>query len=193
MPALKAASACRGDTPCAGQLPANRHELTRQQIDLRHHRADLPGRGGQAGGVFVVQLLPGRRLDRDVALVPVEDRQFQRDLRAKVADVGVVAAAGHAEHQVGEARQDRGPQLGILRAVTKLQRHQVGTPLAPASAAPAPRHPRSTAGCPASGPAAADIGRETQQRIELVAAGKLLALLVIDLGGGGLQGGKIGR
>ena len=101
----------------------------RQQVDLRHHGANLPDRGGQSGGVFIVQLPAGRRLDGDVALVMVEDRQIHGDLRADVADVEIVAASGDAEHQVGKPRQDRRPQFGILRAVAESQRHQIGPPV----------------------------------------------------------------
>jgi len=52
-----------------------------------------PTAAASRGGVFVVQLLLRSRSIADVALILVEDRQFQRDLRPEVADVGVVAAS----------------------------------------------------------------------------------------------------
>ncbi len=120
---------CRRNLARARQLAADAIELIRQKVDLGDHGAYLSYRFRQSGGIFVVQLLPGCCFDSDIALVLIEDRQLQRDLRPEVADIGVVAAAGDADRQVGKARQDCGAQLRVLRAVAQLQRYQIGSVL----------------------------------------------------------------
>ncbi len=109
------------------------------------------------------------------------------------AHVGVVAAVGNAQHQVWKARQNRRPQLGILRSVTKLQCHQIGTPFGQCRQCPfhrirVPRRQVQRWVQPYP-----DVRRKTQQRVQLVAAGELLTLQVVDLSRGRLQGRKVGR
>ena len=119
---------CRG-VQRDSEIASHGCELTEQQVDLRRHGAHLSRSRTQACGVFVVQLLARRPLDRNVALVLVEDRQLQAHLRAYVAYIRIVAAAGYAEGQIGKLRQDGGPQLGVLRTITELKCDQVGSSL----------------------------------------------------------------
>ena len=77
-----------------------------------------------------MQLLARCMLYRDIALVVIlKIGNSKAHLRAQIADVGVVAAAGYAEAQIGKLRQDCGSQFGVLRAITELECDQVGPPL----------------------------------------------------------------
>src|SRR5580704_3995820 len=106
-------------------------ELARQEGLLRKQGANLASRGRNPRVELPVELLARCLLDRDAALVAIENREVDGELRAKAKSVAREADAGTVDdnRQIWKLRQDRLADLSVLGAIPILQCNKIRAPV----------------------------------------------------------------
>ena len=150
-----------------------------EQRLLRLKSADLSCRRRQSRIELAIELLTGRLLHGDGPLVSIEDRQFERGLRAERIDRAVVAAADQSDRKVGELREDRLAKLRILGPVAVLQGDEVGPTVGEIGEIPADALGVHVRGLARAGERQGRVGSKAKQRIELMPAIELQPFKIV--------------